>query len=176
MRGRGPAWFGTMVAAHGGRLDTVMIETRVIVEASPERTWQAWVYAGEVTRWFSPAANVERHVGGAYELFFNPKDPSTDSTIGCKILTYDEPSELAFTWKGPKELAAVMNGDESKLTRVRVTFRPVDGKTEVTVQHTGWGEGPEWEKARQWHVRAWEMVLTSLQKHLAGGGAEPCCQ
>lgn len=173
MRGPDRSPFGTMGA---GRLDNAMIEKRVRVQASPERTWQAWVYAGELTQWLCVEANVERQEGGAYELFWNPKDHSIDSTIGCKVLTYDEPRLLAFTWKGPKELAAVMNGDESRLTRVRVTFRPEGEQTEVTLQHTGWGEGPDWERARQWHVTAWEMAFKELTKHLAGGGAQPCCQ
>lgn len=152
------------------------IRQTVVVEASPERTWQAWVYPGELTRWFAPGAYVERRVGGLFELYFNPADHDVDSTRGCRILTYDEPLELAFTWKGPKELAAVMNGDEARLTRVRVWLRPAGEQTEVVLEHTGWGEGADWEQARQWHVRAWEMVLGGLKKHLSGGGAAPCCQ
>lgn len=152
------------------------IEQRILVEASPERAWQAWIWNGEVTQWLTVEANVEQREGGAYELFWNPADHTVDSTIGCKILRYDQPSELSFTWKGPQAMAAVMNGDEAKLTRVRVTFRAVGDKTEITVQHSGFGEGPEWEKARQWHVKAWEMATTELQKHLSGGGAAPCCQ
>lgn len=158
-----------------GRRPMTVSQT-IRTDATLERTWQAWVYPAELTRWFAPGAAVERRVGGAYELFFDPAHPEQNSTKGCRLLTYEEPTELVFTWKGPDEFAQVMNQDDSRLTQVRVRLRQAGEGTEVQVEHTGWGEGPDWEQARQWHVGAWDMVLKQLQEHLAGGGAAPCCQ
>lgn len=148
----------------------------VHVNAGPERTWQAWTRAEELTRWLTAEAHVEPRVGGPFELFWNPANHEVDSTIGCQILALREPEELQFNWKGPKELAHVMNTPGTPLTQVTVSLRPAAGGTEVTLVHTGWGEGPDWEQARQWHVKAWEMALGELQKHLDGGGGAPCCR
>lgn len=155
----------------------MQIEQTALFAAPLHPTWNAWLSPGELTRWFAPKANIEPALGGAYELFFNPADPAHDSTIGCRITKLEPHAELAFTWKGPSPLAAVMNQDEERLTRVHITFQAEGEQTRVTLLHTGWGEGPEWERAREWHVKAWEMMLQSLRRHLANGGAKrcPCC-
>lgn len=154
------------------------IRSSIKVHASPERTFQAWIQTKDLVKWFPPQAHVEPCEGGAYELYFNPADHDVDSTKGCRIFAFEAPNRLGFTWKGPQQLAAVMN-DEANLTRVEVTITPADHHhTEVTVVHSGWGEGDEWEKARQWHVMAWDMMLQRLALYIkdAGKGVCSCCQ
>lgn len=142
--------------------------------APPERVWQAWTSSEALSQWFAPQAFVEPRVGGAFELYFNPANHEVDSTKGCTLLTYEEPQQLSFTWKGPGPLAAIMN-QEGSLTQVLVSFAPIQTGTELIIQHSGWGEGADWERARQWHQGAWEMMLSNLQKHLQADETDPCC-
>ena len=39
----------------------------------------------------------------------------------------------------------------------------------VSLHHTGWGDGGEWDKAYAYFDRAWGNVLANLQKRFADG-------
>ncbi|WP_374713349.1 SRPBCC family protein [Symbiobacterium terraclitae] len=150
------------------------VETQVLVAAQQDVVWWAWTRAERITQWFAPAARIEPHPGGAFELFFNPADRTRDCTAGCTLTAVEPMTRLGFTWKGPDQFAAVMN-DPDRLTTVSVTFEPAEGGTRVTVTHTGWGEGEAWAEARNWHVMAWRHVLDSLKGALESGKGDLCC-
>ncbi|MFX0097605.1 MAG: SRPBCC domain-containing protein [Candidatus Hodarchaeota archaeon] len=116
--------------------------------------------------WLTEMADVEPEVGGKYELFWNPKDKETDSTIGCKILAMQPNKFLSFEWKGPKQFKHFMN-NVRPLTNVVVFFIPDQESTSVYVLHVGWRNTKEWENARQWFVKAWEDALWKLQKYVS---------
>jgi uncharacterized protein YndB with AHSA1/START domain len=151
------------------------IREEVVVAASPDIVWHAWTISERVAVWFAPAANVEARVGGAYEVFFDPTNRNRMGTLGCKVTALEQQQRLEFQWKGPDQLAAIMN-DESNLTVVRVTFTPEVEGTRVAIEHTGWGDGEEWAKARAWHVMAWKQVAGSLKSALESGQGDLCCQ
>ena len=132
------------------------------VNAHPEDVWQAWTETTKVSQWFSPEANIEPRLGGAYELFWDPTNHESMSTKGCKIIKYEQGRLLTFTWKGPDQYADIMN-HPSKLTRVEVSLQGCRDATEVTIVHDGWGEGEGWAEARAWHEKAWDGVAKSLQ-------------
>ncbi len=55
-------------------------------------------------------------------------------------------------------------------TFVVVRFAPVDDSTtRVTLHHTGWGEGGEWDKAYAYFDRAWGNVLGGLKTRFEKG-------
>lgn len=127
--------------------------------------WHAWTKTEEITKWFSPDAYIEPCPGGAYELFFDPSNHEHQSTKGCKITILDPMKILGFTWKGPDQLASLMN-NPSSLTSVRVDFTARDEVTQINVEHSGWGEGKEWAEAINWHRKAWKGVLSNLKSML----------
>ncbi|MFQ5838735.1 MAG: SRPBCC domain-containing protein [Thermoplasmata archaeon] len=142
-----------------------VIEVEVSISARRDMVWSAWTRSDIVASWFAPEANVEARVGGAFELFFDPSDHEHQCTKGC-IFTLIEPEKrLGFTWRGPDQFERLMNTPTSA-TSVLVTLHAEDGTTRVVVEHRGWGESEEWERARTWHERAWEEVLRSLKAHL----------
>ena len=50
---------------------------------------------------------------------------------------------------------------------VGVRFEPLDDRqTRVTLHHTGWGDGGEWDKADAYFDRAWGNVLANLGKRV----------
>jgi len=146
----------------------------VSIQSSKELVWYAWIIEDRVTKWFAPAAHVEGKLGGAFELFFVPDNPDIMGTKGCKFIQFEPMDRLAFTWKGPDDFAEIMN-QEGSLTTVHVTFSENGASTQVTVEHAGWGDGPEWEKAKEWHVMAWKQVLGSLKSSIESGEGDLCC-
>jgi hypothetical protein len=55
-------------------------------------------------------------------------------------------------------------------TFVIVRFMPVDEKTtRVSLHHTGWGEGGEWDQAYVYLDRAWGAVLGNLKTRFEQG-------
>lgn len=112
--------------------------------------------------WFSHRADVEPTLGGRYELFWNsPPSPPNKGTIGCKVTAIEPNKLLAFQWKGPDMFADFMN-DEESLTHVVVAFLPSEYGTEVHVVHSGWGNTPEWDEAREWFDDSWNNLLDNL--------------
>jgi len=151
-----------------------IIET-AFLQADVDLVWKAWTQAERVTQWFAPGAAIEPVVGGKYELYFDPSDKTKMSTAGCVILQYEAPQTLVFQWKGPDPFAHIMNHADS-LTQVKVSLEPSSGGTQVTVEHTGWGQSEAWQEAREWHVAAWKQVLASLKSKIESGEGMLCCQ
>ncbi|HEX2043249.1 MAG TPA: SRPBCC domain-containing protein [Acidimicrobiales bacterium] len=155
----------------GPVLDSIVVERQLAAPVG--RVWEWWTDEERVRSWFAPAARVGAEPGEPYELFWEPDHPERNSTAGCRVLDSAPTERLAFEWKGPEEHAAVMNLDPPP-TAVLVTFTALDQElTQVRVEHTGWGEGPEWEAARTWHVQAWEGVLGQLENQLGRPGDRP---
>lgn len=151
------------------------IKQEITINASKEIVWWAWTLSERVVQWFAPGAHIEAKLGGAYELFFIPNNPDQMSTKGCRITQFEPQSRLSFTWKGPDDFASLMN-DDGALTAVHVTLSE-DGEysTKVTLEHAGWEEGTEWEKAIEWHQMAWNQVLSSLKSSIESSKGELCC-
>lgn len=141
-----------------------VIKHELRVDATADEAWQALTQADEVVKWFAPEAHIEPRQGGAYELFWDPDNHDSMSTKDCKITEFEPPRLLAFTWKGPDHYAGVMNQPD-RLTKVEVSLHERCKKTRITVVHGGWGDSEGWAEARDWHVKAWEMVIQSLKKY-----------
>jgi len=149
------------------------IRVRVDLPVARDQVWEAFATAAGLASWLCLRARVEPEIGGAYELFWDPDEshPERDSTLGCTILSIDEPRLLEFTWRGSEAVADVMNAPGVLPTQVRVELRPTLEGTRVEVVHSGWGEGPGWERARAWFENAWRVALVALRARLAPADA-----
>lgn len=147
----------------------ITIEQRL--NASIDRVWQAWTDSVQAGTWFAAGANIQPERGGAYELFWDLAHPERDSTIGCR-LTFIQPKKwLGFTWRGPFIYDDLMNENATPPpppTHVTVQFESQKDQTEIQVTHIGWGAGPRWDDARNWHIRAWAGVIQNLMAFLEG--------
>lgn len=125
--------------------------------------WNFWTDPEQVERWLTVKARIATHLGGAYELFWEPATPAWNSTLGCRIIGYTPTKLLAFQWRGPLAHAAVMNTDPAP-TWVTVTFEELaDDQCLMHFRHSGWGEGARWEAARTWQKNAWCAAFRELQ-------------
>jgi uncharacterized protein YndB with AHSA1/START domain len=149
----------------GGESMDKVIYYSTRLKCNPQRAFEMFTLNEHLEKWLAQLADVDPKVGGKYELFWNPEDRENDSTIGCKILAISPNQFISFEWKGPKQFKHFMN-DVRPLTNVTVSFVPSSEGTEVHLLHTGWGDTPEWEEARQWFVKNWAAVLSELKKYL----------
>ena len=131
------------------------------------RAFEMFTVANLVQSWLAPSADIEPHEGGRYELFWDLENREQNSTLGCKVTAIEVDRFLSFEWRGPTQFSHFMN-DADPLTHVVVFFIPSsDGavpRTEVHLVHTGWRSSPEWEEARQWFVKAWQVTFEELER------------
>ena len=143
------------------------IHAEVVVNAPVDAVWNAWTTEEGIKSFFAPAAHIEPKVGGAYEIFFDPSKPAGKrGADGMRILLFEPKSALAFTWNAPEKFGP----QRGQLTHVIVRLYPLeDGKsTRVTLTHSGFGTGPEWDKVRGYFQEAWTgYVLARLQQRFA---------
>ena len=123
----------------------------------------------ELESWLPEKAEVEPKVGGKYELFWNPQNRESNSTIGCKITSIEKDKFLSFEWKGPEMFQSFMNFCDP-LTHVVVVFSSSSDdpkKTTVFLFHSGWRDDPDWQKARMYFEKVWLGALTNLKEKLS---------
>jgi uncharacterized protein YndB with AHSA1/START domain len=139
-----------------------------ITPASIERVWEAWTTNEGVTSFFAPAANIEPRVGGAYEIFFDPSAPAgRRGAEGMRILAFDPPRLLSFTWNATPALPRL----RAQQTSVSVHLEALGPEqTRVTLIHGGFGHAEDWDSSYQYFCGAWtSYVLPHLQSRFAIG-------
>ncbi len=120
--------------------------------------------------WLTQVAEVEPVTGGKYELFWEPDNREDNSTLGCRITAIKPNQFLSFEWRSPKQFKHFAN-QADPLTHVVVFFIPYEIGTEVHLIHTAWRNTAEWEDARQWQDRAWQVAFQKLENYVNGEGA-----
>ena len=141
------------------------INIETAIDSSVDSIWEAWTKNELITKWFSPEANIEPRVGGAFELFFDPSNHNHECTKGCVFTKVEKNRILEFTWKGPGQFSDFMN-NPSSLTTVKLEFFVEGEKTKLKFEHSGWGDSVDWDKARNWHEEQWNAVLNELKKYI----------
>jgi uncharacterized protein YndB with AHSA1/START domain len=144
------------------------LEFSEIIPAEIQAVWQAWTTEEGARSFFAPQCRIDLRPGGAYEMYFDLEAPAgLRGGEGCVVLAADEPNLLSFTWNAPPELPRI----REQHTHVSVYFTALEGKrTCVTLIHDGWGWGKDWERAREYFIRAWgQVVLPRLKKRFIIG-------
>lgn len=145
-----------------------VIREEVLVDATVDEVWEAWTTEGGIRSFFAPACNVELRVDGRYEILFSPDaPPGQRGAEGMRVLAFEPKTMLAFTWNAPLHLSEVRGQLTHVLIRLR---RREDGRTQVALTHSGWGEGGQWDEAFEYFERAWGgLVLPRLRYRFAEG-------
>lgn len=139
-----------------------LIRKQTVTSVSVESAWKTWTTREGVTSFFAPKANVDAQVGGPYELFFDLKAPrGFQGTEGCKILGVEPRKSLAFEFLAPPEFPNVRRVH----TRVDVIFEEVlkGGLVKVSLAHSGFQEGEEWDECLNFFNWSWDLVLGRFQ-------------
>ena len=128
------------------------IEKSVLVNASLDEVWQAWTTREGIVSFFAPDAKVEPHVGGAFAIYIDPgAAPGMKGGDDMRFLALQPKQMISFDWNAPPHLAQA----RQQRSFVVVRFAPVSHKsTRVSLHHSGWGDGGEWDMAYTYFDRA----------------------
>jgi len=137
------------------------LDKEVIIKASLEQAWQSWTTREGIVAFFAPDAKIEPRVGGAFQIYMDPGGkPGEKGADDMRYLALQPQKMISFDWNAPPSLPEA----RQQRTFVVVRFAPVDAAhTKVTLHHTGWGEGGEWDKTFSYFDRAWGNVLNNLK-------------
>ncbi|MDN3922688.1 SRPBCC family protein [Roseateles violae] len=143
------------------------LDKEVIIKATPEQAWQSWTTREGIVGFFAPDAKIEPKVGGAFQIYIDPNGkPGEKGADDMRFMALQPYKMLSFDWNAPPSLPEA----RAQRTFVVVRFAPVDAAhTKVTLHHSGWGEGGEWDKAYGYFDRAWGNVLNNLKLRYESG-------
>jgi uncharacterized protein YndB with AHSA1/START domain len=143
------------------------LDKQVLVQATPEQAWAVWTTREGITSFFAPDAEIDARVGGAFHIHIDPlAEPGSRGADDMRYMALQAPRMLSFDWNAPPSLPEVRR----QRTFVVVRIEPVSAtETRVSLHHTGWGDGGEWDKAYQYFDKAWGKVLGNLQTRFEKG-------
>ena len=143
------------------------IDKEVVVAAPIESVWQAWTTRAGIRTFFAPDAEIDARVGGAFHIHINPfAEPGMKGADEMRYMALQRPTMLSFDWNAPPSLPEV----RAQRTFVVVRLAPIDARsTRVTLHHTGWGSGGQWDDTYAYFDRAWGNVLGNLKKSFESG-------
>jgi uncharacterized protein YndB with AHSA1/START domain len=159
---RGIVLAACVLLSTGARAEEKAIDKEIIVAAPIDAVWQSWTSKAGIESFFAPEAEVDPRVGGAFHIHMDPlARPGMKGADDMRFMALQRPTMLTFDWNAPPSLPEA----RAQRTFVVVRLADIDGKsTRVTVHHTGWGTGGEWDKTYLYFDRAWGSVLGNLKK------------
>lgn len=143
------------------------IEKEVVVNAPLAQAWAAWTTRDGIVSFFAPDARIEPRAGGAFEIYIDPgAAPGSKGADDMRFLAVQPMKMISIDWNAPPHLPEA----RAQRTFVVVRFAPLDDKmTRVTLHHTGWGEGGQWDQAYAYFDRAWGNVLGNMKRRFDSG-------
>jgi uncharacterized protein YndB with AHSA1/START domain len=119
------------------------LDKQVVVPATLDQVWDAWTTREGIVSFFAPDARIEPRVGGAFQIYMDPgAAPGQKGADDMRFLALQPKRMISFDWNAPPHLPEA----RAQRTFVVVRFEPVDAaSTRVTLHHTGWGDGGQWE-------------------------------
>jgi len=143
------------------------LDKEVVVAATLDQAWEAWTTREGITGFFAPDARIEARVGGPFQVYFDPGGaPGMKGADDMRVMAVQPKKMLSFDWNAPPSLPEA----RAQRTFVVVRFEALgDKSTKVTLHHTGWGDGGEWDKAYAYFDRAWSNVLGNMKRRFDSG-------
>ena len=143
------------------------LEKEVVIAASLDDAWNAWTTREGIVSFFAPDAQIDARVGGAFQIYMDPgAQPGMKGADDMRYLAIQPKKMISFDWNAPPSLPEA----RAQRTLVIVRFAPLaENSTRVTLHHTGWGDGGEWDKSYAYFDRAWSYVLGNLKKRFELG-------
>lgn len=143
------------------------VTKQVVVPAPVESVWRAWTTRDGIVSFMAPEAEIDARVGGAFHIHFNPYgEPGQKGADDMRFMALQAPTMLSFDWNAPPHLAQARQQRTFVIVRLKEL---APGSTQVTLTHTGWGDGGEWDLTYNYFDRAWGAVLGNLRKRFEQG-------
>jgi uncharacterized protein YndB with AHSA1/START domain len=131
------------------------VKPSIVVETTSELAFEAVTQASELRDWFSDQAWTEARPGGRYAAHWNQ-----GYHVEGTFTALQPPQHAAITWQG--------SGEPGE-TAVEFTIKAAAGGVEVTVVHSGFGPGKEWDEAFAQSEKGWSVGLENLKSTLETG-------
>ena len=131
---------------------------KVTINAPAGKVWRALTNKTELEKWMLMTTDFTAEKGK--EFIFKTEDPGEnwDGIFHCKVEKVIENKKLVYTWN-----ANFINVD----TLVTIELDEKDGKTEVTLTHTGWEKIPvDREERRNAHSEGWDIRFVQKLKEV----------
>jgi uncharacterized protein YndB with AHSA1/START domain len=143
------------------------IAREIVVDATLEQVWQAWTRREGIVSFLAPDANVDARAGGPFHIYMDPLGaPGMKGADEMRYMAVQPMKMISFDWNAPPSLPEV----RKQRTFVVVRFESIAPKqVRLTLSHSGWGDGGEWDKAYAYFDRAWGNVLANLKKRFDTG-------
>jgi uncharacterized protein YndB with AHSA1/START domain len=133
---------------------------RVEIDVPPDQVFAALIEPAELNRWIATDATVEPEVGGRYDFGWGHGP--------VKILELDPGRTLAYSWRHSWD-----DGDGPDSTVVRWELEGSQGRTYLTIVHSGFGD----DRRPDGYQLGWQEFLVSLKRMLeVGAGWQPVRQ
>lgn len=144
------------------------IRLEIVINAPVEKVWWAWTTRDGIKSFFAPDCDIDLRVLGKYDILFAPSAPvGLRGAEGNVLLALQEGKMLSFTWDAPPNFPEIRKQRTSVVVRL---VRLDSNKTQLVFRHTGWGEGEDWTRVRDYFVSAWgDVVLPYLKYSLEIG-------
>ena len=143
------------------------IDKSVEIAATLNQAWDAWTTREGIVSFFAPDAKIEPRVGGAFQIYIDPTAPTgSKGADDMRFMAVQPKKMISFDWNAPPSLPEA----RAQRSFVVVRFEPLSEKlTRITLHHSGWGDGGEWDQAYAYFERAWGAVLGNLKKRFDSG-------
>jgi uncharacterized protein YndB with AHSA1/START domain len=153
-----------------------------VFDAPREQVWRAWTDCEGIKQWWgpkgftSPTCRIDLRVGGTYLL--SMRDPEGHDYFNTG--TYREvvaPERFVATDDFADENGNIvppsyygMTGDTPANWEMSVTLEEVEGKTRVTVRHTGFGSAQDRRDAESGWNESLDKLENALRSLSVGAG------
>jgi uncharacterized protein YndB with AHSA1/START domain len=109
--------------------------------------------------WPSTAPVSDARPGGKYAITFEfPNNPEHNMKHDGEYIEVVQDQKVSYTWDIPLGM-----------TTVGFTMADKGGETELTLDHSGWGEGADWDASYGAHDMGWGGFLSNLKSFLEDG-------
>lgn len=125
------------------------------IERPSAAVYYALTNATALTEWLCDDARLEAQPNGRLYLYWR----QGYYTVG-EFTTLEPNQTVAYSWRGRGETA---------VSQVTFRLQEQDGRTLVSLVHSGLGEGPEWEQSRRELQTGWQTGLANLKSVLETG-------
>jgi uncharacterized protein YndB with AHSA1/START domain len=146
--------------------DATLILKRVL-NATPERAFQAWTSAEHIQQWMRPEpgmvvplARMDLRVGGKFRIQMKTPDGEFFTAVGV-FQEVKAPERLVYTWDWEKDGSGAEFGEvEGKPSLITVEFLRRGERTEMVLTHSRFAT----VESRDSHARGWDRIVESLAK------------
>jgi uncharacterized protein YndB with AHSA1/START domain len=134
------------------------VRKTIVLDASPSVVFKALTDEKELVHWMPDKAKFDPRVGGEYEFKYHWADRNVDGTVRGKILELTPNRKLSYTWDSQRSDFA---GPRTEAVVTWELEELPDGKTRLTLIHSGIGK-----QFQQDTERGWSHYLGQLAAHV----------